>query len=129
MRSEATIADDARPRRDDSASGRSKSIEPRRRGAAFRISNSSPISSNIGTSARVALARRRILLGQDRVDLGVGHPLGAADDAVVQLVADDVALGVDLHQARLHQAIDLRVERASPVESSSGSMCTARSGK
>ena len=34
------------------------------------------------------------------------------NDAVVQLVADDVAAGVDFHQAGLHEAIDVRVQTA-----------------
>ena len=33
----------------------------------------------------------RIAIGQDRVDVGVGHPRVAVDHAVVQLVADDRA--------------------------------------
>ena len=63
---------------------------------------------------RILLPGVGVLLREDGVDGGVGHPLVAVDDAVVQLVADHVALGVDLHQARLHEAIDLRVERAQP---------------
>ena len=63
-----------------------------------------------------SLDRRRIAIGQDGVDLGVGHPRVAVDHAVVHLVADDVALAIDFHQARLHQPIDVR-----------DSGCTARS--
>ena len=54
----------------------------------------------------------RIAVGQDRVDLGVGHARVAVDHPVVKLVADDRALLVDLHQAGLHQPIDLRIEAA-----------------
>ncbi len=53
-----------------------------------------------------------ILVGQDRVDVGVGHPRVAVDHPVVQLVANDRALLVDLHPARLHQPIDVRIEAA-----------------
>ena len=115
LRSEARTAD-TRPASSSTSSfsGRSKSIEPRRRRRAFSTSNSSPISSNSGTSGAYVLRVVGVLLREDGVDGGVGHPLVAVDDAVVQLVADHVALGVDLHQARLHEAIDLRVERTQP---------------
>ncbi len=46
----------------------------------------------------------RIAVGQDRVDLRVGHARVAVNHPVVQLVADDIALLVDLHQAGLRPA-------------------------
>ena len=61
---------------------------------------------------RVAGARRRVAGGENRVDVRVGHPLVAVDDPVVELHADDVAVASDLHQARLHQPIHVRLERA-----------------
>ena len=59
----------------------------------------------------IVLAQRRIAF-EDEVDVGVGHALGRADDALVQRVADDLALMVDLHHAREHQAVDLRTQAA-----------------
>ena len=40
---------------------------------------------------RVALQQLGIAIGEDAVDRGVGHPLVAVDDAVVELVAHDRA--------------------------------------
>ena len=62
----------------------------------------------------VLLHQRGIAIHQDGADVGVGHPRVAVDHAVVHLVADDRPLAIDLHQARLHQAIDVRVEAAQP---------------
>ena len=45
-------------------------------------------------------------------DRRVGHPRVAVDDAVVNLVAHDRALPIHLHQARLHQPIDVRIQAA-----------------
>ena len=95
-----------------SFSGRSKSIEPRRRRRPLRTLNSSPISSNRGTRGRYFSIVAASRVGQNRVHVGVRHPLVAVNDAVVQLVADDVAAGVDFHQAGLHEAIDVRVQTA-----------------
>ena len=61
---------------------------------------------------RVAGGDGGIRLRQDRVDVGVGHPRVAVDDAVVDLVADDVAVAIDLHQTGLHEPVDVRVEAA-----------------
>ena len=54
----------------------------------------------------------RIAIGQDGVDLGVGHARVAVNHPVVKLVAHDGPLPVDLHQAGLHQPIDVRIEAA-----------------
>ena len=97
-----------------SASGRSKSIEPRRRRRWCRISNSSCISSNIGTSGWYCRDGVRVAVGEDGVDRRVGHPRVAVDHAVVHLVAHDLAAAIHLHQARLHQPIDVRIEAAQP---------------
>ena len=59
----------------------------------------------------VVLAQRGIAF-EDEVDVGIGHALGGADDALAQRVADDLALVVDLHHARQHHAIDLRTQAA-----------------
>ena len=48
-----------------------------------------------------------IAIGQDGVDVRVRHPGVAVDHAVVQLVSHHGALTVDLHEARLNQAIDV----------------------
>jgi hypothetical protein len=53
-----------------------------------------------------------IAIGQDGVDVRVGHPRIAVDHAVVEFVADDLPLAVHFHQARLHEAIHLGVEAA-----------------
>ena len=97
-----------------SGSFRSKSMEPRRLRRPFRISNSSRIVSNIGDEVAYFFDQRRVAVRQDGVDVGVGHPRVAVDHAVVHLVADDVALAVDLHQAGLHQPIDVRIQAAQP---------------
>ena len=56
-----------------------------------------------------------IAIGEDRVDVGVGHARVAVDDAVVQLVPHDRARSaIHLHQAGLHEPIDVRVEAAQP---------------
>ena len=44
--------------------------------------------------------------------LCVGHARAADDHAVVQRGIDDAATGIDLHDARLHETIDVRPERA-----------------
>ena len=59
----------------------------------------------------VSLAQRGVAF-EDEVHVGVGHALGRADDALVQRVAEDLALVVDLHHAGQHQAIDLRAQAA-----------------
>ncbi len=61
---------------------------------------------------RVLREQRGILVGQDPVHAGVGHPLVAVDDAVVHLIAHDLPLRVDFHQARLHQPIHMRIQAA-----------------
>ena len=63
---------------------------------------------------RVLLQQRRIAIRQDPVHRRVGHPLVAVDDAVVELVAHDLPVAIDLHQARLHEPIDVRVQAAQP---------------
>ena len=60
----------------------------------------------------VLLHQLRRLRRQNRVDVRVGHARRGVDDAVVELVPDDGAVGVDFHQARLHEPIDARVEAA-----------------
>ncbi len=50
--------------------------------------------------------------GQDGIDGGVGHARVAVDHAVVKLGARDLAVAGDFHEARLHEAIHVRVERA-----------------
>ena len=90
-------------------------MAPRRRRRPLSTSNSSRISSNIGTSARVAGAHHVggvVLAREDGVDVRVGHPLVAVDDAVVHLVAHDLPAAIDFHQARLHEPIDVRIEAA-----------------
>src|SRR5262249_20258620 len=46
------------------------------------------------------------------IDVRVGHALCRADYALRQLVAHDLALGVDLHHAGEHQAVDLGAQAA-----------------
>ena len=61
---------------------------------------------------RIVRPLHRIAIGDDGVDRRVGHPRAAVDDPVVQLVAHYLAATVDLHQARLHEPVDVRVEAA-----------------
>ena len=51
---------------------------------------------------------------EDGVHRGVRHALVAVDHPVVELVAHHVASAVDLHQARLHQPVHVRVQAAEP---------------
>ena len=62
------------------------------------------------------VARRQlgIAVGQNRVHGGVRHPLVAVDDPVVKFAANDVAAAIDLHQAGLHQPIDMGIQAAQP---------------
>ena len=49
---------------------------------------------------------------EDGVHIGVGHALGGADHAFAQVVADDLAAVIDLHDAGQDEAIDLRAQAA-----------------
>ena len=95
-----------------SACGRSKSTDPRRRRRPLRIAEQL-VHQLEQRQQRLRIAPRRWVAGrQNRVDVRVGHPLVAVDDPVVELHSDDVAVAGDLHQARLHQPIHVRLERA-----------------
>ena len=59
----------------------------------------------------VALAQGGVAF-EDGIDGGVGHALGGADDAFAQVVADDLAAMVDLHDAGENEAVDLRAQAA-----------------
>ena len=101
--------------RTTSVSGRSKSIDAAP--APARVAGSRTARASARTSARAraySRDRRRIAVGQDGVDRRVGHARVAVDDAVVHLVAHDVAAPIDLHQARLHEPIDVRIQAAQP---------------
>ena len=63
------------------------------------------------------------------VDVGVGHAFDGANHAGRELGAVHVAGGVDFHESAHHQAIVVGLSEQMPLESSSGSMGTARSGK
>ena len=95
-----------------SGCGRSKSIAPRRRRRACRRSKTSRITSTSGSRrsyfARTAGSRSVRIALTSRV----GHPRRAADHTVVEFVAHDGAFIVDLHQARLHEAIDAGLQAA-----------------
>ncbi len=94
-----------------SGSGRSKSMEPRCMRLRLRIRASSRISSKRADEGGVALAQSGVAFEQ-QVHVGVGHALGAADDAAAELLRDDVALVVDLEQGGEHQAVPCGIERA-----------------
>ncbi len=49
---------------------------------------------------------------EDGLDLGVGHAAGAADDAFADLVAEDFAAGVDLHEAGEDEAVFVGAQAA-----------------
>ena len=59
----------------------------------------------------VALAESGVAF-EDEVDAGVGHALGAADDAAGELLRDDVAGVVDFEQGGEDEAVGLGLERA-----------------
>ena len=60
----------------------------------------------------ILLHRLRVTFREDRVHGGIGHARIAVDDAFVHLVPHDISATVDLHQARLHETIDMRIEAA-----------------
>ncbi len=95
-----------------SASGRSKSIDPRRFRRAFSTWNSSPMSWNFGIEIAVLAHQLGWPGRQDGVHIRVGHPRRGVDDTVVKLVPDHRPVGVDFHQTGLHQPIDPRVQAA-----------------
>ena len=59
----------------------------------------------------IALAQPGVSF-EDEIHVGVGHAFRRADDALVQGVADNLALGVDLHHAGQHQPVHLRAQTA-----------------
>ena len=74
-----------------SGSLRSKSIDPRRCRRRLRIVEQLPHPLEHRHERAVARRDVRIVIGEDRVDVGVGHARVAVDDAVMQLVANDRA--------------------------------------
>ena len=60
---------------------------------------------------RITFARAGIAF-EHGVHVGVGHALGGADDPFAQLVADNFAAMIDLHDAGKHQAVDVRAQAA-----------------
>ena len=82
-----------------SGSGRSKSMEPRLH--ALAVQHQRELFHQLETvrpAARSA-ARRACVAFEKQMHVGIGHPLGAADDAARELLADDIALVVDLQDA------------------------------
>ncbi len=67
-----------------------------------------------GHERRVAGHEPGIAAAQDRVNVGVGHPLAGADDPVVELPTDHGPMPVHLHQARLDEPVDARIQAAQP---------------
>src|SRR5439155_12453437 len=57
----------------------------------------------------VALAHAGIAL-QYRVHAGVGHTLCRANNAWAELIADDLTLVIDFHDAGHHQTLNLRAQ-------------------
>jgi hypothetical protein len=64
-----------------------------------------PHQLEFGYELAVLRDHRRIPFVDDRVDRRVGHARVSVDDAVVHLVAHHAATAIDLHQARLDEAI------------------------
>ena len=62
----------------------------------------------------VLLEQRRGAVGQNAVYGRVGHPFVAVNHAVVKLGMHHATVPIDLHQARLHESVDPRVEAAEP---------------
>jgi hypothetical protein len=85
--------------------------------------------SNSGTSEVRSDARVFGVAFEDRVDFGVGHARGGADDAFDDFEALDAAGGVELHDATEDEAVFVGRRLQMSVESSCGSMGMARSGK
>ena len=63
---------------------------------------------------RVLGHRLRITVRENRVHGRVRHPRIAVDDAVVELGVRHLAHPRDFHQARLHETVDARIQRAEP---------------
>ena len=99
-----------------SASGRSKSIEPRASRLSRSRSGELPHVPEVLEERPVALAVGGGRVGlQEPRDLGVRHPLGAADHALDELGADDGAPAVGFQDRRQDEAIHARVQGAEAV--------------
>ena len=53
-----------------------------------------------------------VVIGEDRVDVGVGHACVAVDDAVVDFIPQNRPFAVDFHQAGLDEPVDVGVQAA-----------------
>ena len=95
-----------------SVSGRSKSIEPAPPPPRVQYLEQLPHQLEHRHELDVSRRRRFVAVRENRVDVRICHPRIAVDHSVVDLVADDVAVPIDFHHARLHQAIDVRVQAA-----------------
>ena len=118
LRSDATMSSMKPSSFEDDLRLRAGRSRPSRAGAGGR-SESRTARASTRTSARAARYCSivvRILVREDGVDGGVGHPRVAADHAVVHLVADDVAARRSLPSGR-----------TAPGDRRAGSGCRARS--
>ncbi len=95
-----------------SASGRSKSIEPRRRRRSRSNSKRSCMSRSIATIAGSAMGCGCPTARQHGVDGRVGQPGAASNDAVVKRATHGFAARIQVDDARLHEPVDSRVEAA-----------------
>ena len=66
---------------------------------------------------------------EKKVDVRIGHPFGTANDSARELLADYIALVVDLEDGRHTRRSTCGLREQSSVDSSTGSIGTARSGK
>ena len=55
-------------------------------------------------------SRLRVTVGENRIHRRICHSRIASNDPIMQLVADDITLLSDFHQARLHESIDMGVQ-------------------
>ena len=96
--------------------------------ALFRSSASSFMRRNASDQRRVALGHFRIAF-EHFVDVGVGHALGGANHAGREVRADHFSGRVHFHDALMTRRSTFGLSEQMPLESSSGSMGTARFGK
>ncbi len=103
-------------------SGRSKSIEPRRWRLRLSVRRQCVHPIELAYEIDELLADAAVHVGgsiragvDDGLNLRVGHAACAANDAFTDLVADDLATRINLHEAALHEAIFVRTQAAHPA--------------
>ncbi len=96
-------------------SGRSKSMLPRFARFARRTAMSSSMSPNSVQERGVAFPLGRVPVHEDLAHRGIGHALVAVDDALVDVVPQDLSFRRDVHLAGEGEPVHVRVQAADAV--------------